>query len=193
MSRFLAHVENWIVILSFLVMVGVAFTNVITRYFFQASVAFTEELTINLLVVLTMIGAVVGLRERAHLGFSYLVDTVRPSARKAMIIAAGALICLFLAVLLWFGMELVINQAGRGRATPSLGIPQWIFTASIPLAGALGIFRCVQATREALREGGDSIERLAQTAMPVIDDDQPGTAGHRDAGFGSGTAEEGRR
>lgn len=165
--------EDWVVVASFMVIVAVTFVNVVSRYTFQASLAFSEEITINLLVVLTMMGAVVGIRLGAHLGFTYLVENVKPRARRALIIIGTTLMVIFLAVLLIWGTEMMINQAIRGRATPSLGIPQWLFTLSIPLAGLLGIVRTLQAARVSLNEDTSAeavAQRMTQEAAPVIDD-----------------------
>ncbi|MDN6159389.1 TRAP transporter small permease [Brevibacterium sp.] len=167
--------EDWVVIASFMIIVVVTFVNVVSRYTFQASLAFSEEITINLLVVLTLMGAVVGIRLGAHLGFTYLVENVKPRARRALIIIGTTLMVIFLAVLLIWGSEMMINQAIRGRATPSLGIPQWLFTLSIPLAGLLGIVRTLQAARVSLHEDTSDeaiAQRMAQEAAPVIDDSE---------------------
>jgi len=118
-------------------------------------------------------GAVVGIRLGAHLGFTYLVENAKATTRRTLILVSTALMIVFLAVLLIWGGEMMINQAIRGRATPSLGIPQWLFTLSIPLAGLLGIIRSIQAARESLHQDTSAeavAERLAQEAAPVIDE-----------------------
>lgn len=167
--------EDWVVIASFMMIVLVTFVNVVSRYTFQASLAFSEEITINLLVVLTMMGAVVGIRLGAHLGFTYLVENAKATTRRTLIIIGAALMIVFLAVLLFWGSEMMIHQMVRGRATPSLGIPQWLFTLSIPLAGLLGIVRTLQAARVSLHEDTSAeavAERMAHEAAPIIDDSE---------------------
>lgn len=170
--RVIRFFEDWVVIASFMVIVIVTFVNVLSRYIFKASLAFSEEITINLLVVLTMMGAVVGIRLGAHLGFTYLVENAKSSVRRALLFAGTGLIVVFLAVLLIWGGEMTIAQGLRGRATPSLGIPQWLFTLSIPLAGLLGIIRSIQALRTALGEDTSAeavVDRLAGEATPTVD------------------------
>lgn len=174
--------EDWVVIASFMVIVLVTFVNVVSRYTFQASLAFSEEITINLLVVMTMMGAVVGIRLGAHLGFTYIVENAKANVRRSLIIIGAALMIVFLAVLLIWGSEMMIHQAIRGRATPSLGIPQWLFTLSIPMAGLLGIVRTLQAARASLHEDTSAeavAERLAQEAAPVIDDAELSRSVHK--------------
>lgn len=165
--------EDWVVVLSFVVIVIVTFVNVLSRYIFQASLAFSEEITINLLVVLTMMGAVIGIRLGSHLGFSYIVENAKGNTRRILVNIGAILMIIFLAVLLIWGGEMLIHQLQRGRATPSLGIPQWLFTLSIPLAGLLGILRTVQAARTTLNEDTSAeavAERLAREAAPAVDD-----------------------
>lgn len=164
--RVLKAIENWVLIGSFIVIVAVTFINIATRYIAQSSLAFTEEITINLLVVLTMTGAVVALRERAHLGFTYLIDIAGPKAKPLLVWASTVMVALFLAVLAIYGGEMLVAQAGRGRATPSLQIPQWIFTLSIPAAGLLGIFHAIVAARQTL--AGVAADSGVGTAMTAV-------------------------
>lgn len=144
-SRLLAAVENWTVIVSFVVIVVVTFVNIISRYVTKSSIAFTEEITINLLVVLTMSGAVVAIRERAHLGFTFFIDHSTGARRTVLTWVVTILVILFLLVLVFYGGEMLINQAARGRSTPSLQIPQWLFTLAIPLCGVLGVYRIIES------------------------------------------------
>ncbi|WP_166968925.1 TRAP transporter small permease [Brevibacterium atlanticum] len=170
--RAIRFFEDWVVIGSFAMIVIVTFVNVLSRYIFKASLAFSEELTINFLVVMTMMGAVVGIRLGAHLGFTYLVENAKGQVRRILLITGTVLIVIFLAVLLIWGGEMTIAQGLRGRSTPSLGVPQWLFTLSIPLAGLLGILRSIQALRTSLHEDTSAeavTRRLASEAAPVVD------------------------
>lgn len=155
LSRVLAMVENWTVIVSFVVIVVVTFVNIVSRYVTKSSIAFTEEITINLLVVLTMSGAVVAIRERAHLGFTFFLDKSRGPSKTALTWLVALLVILFLLVLIVYGGEMLINQAGRGRSTPSLQIPQWLFTLAIPLCGVLGVYRIIESAARSTAEPTD--------------------------------------
>lgn len=179
--KVLSRFEDAVVVISFVLIVLVTFVNVLTRYVFHLSLAFTEEITINFLVVLTMFGAVVGIRQGAHLGFTYIVENAKPAVQRVLVILGAALIIAFLAVLLIWGAELVIHQAERGRTTPSLDIPQWLFTASIPVAGLLGIVRTFEVTRTSLRERTslESIDSLVAVETSVSIDPMSSTNDER--------------
>ncbi|MEU3275386.1 TRAP transporter small permease [Saccharomonospora sp. NPDC006951] len=150
-DRRLATVENLLAAIPFAAVALVAFVNVVSRYFLNASLAFTSELTVNLAVWMLMMGAVIGLREGAHLGFSALHDRARGAVRATMTVLITLSILVFLAVLLVFGLELALQQAERGRATPSIGVPQWLFTIALPVGALLGAYRTIQAGRAGFR------------------------------------------
>jgi TRAP-type C4-dicarboxylate transport system permease small subunit len=133
------------------VMTVIAFVNVITRYLIRFSLAFTEELVVSLFVWLTLIGTAVAFREGSHLGFTVLVGrTPRPIRRAAIWLAAGLGVCLF-AFLVYFGLGQIRMERSLGMTSEALAIPQWWYTAGIPVFGLLAIARIVQGAVRADR------------------------------------------
>ena len=61
-------------------MVVLVFTNVVLRYLFNSGIATSEELSRWLLVWLTFLGAIVAMREHAHLGVDSLIRRCRRAA-----------------------------------------------------------------------------------------------------------------
>jgi C4-dicarboxylate transporter DctQ subunit len=157
LSRRLALVENLLAAIPFAVVAVVAFVNVVSRYFFNASLAFTSELTVNLAVWMVMMGTVIGLREGAHLGFGALYDRTRGVTRTVFTIVVTVAVLAFLVVLLYFGLEMALRQAERGRVTPSIGIPQWVFTIALPIGALLGVYRTIRASRSGF--GSSPVDR----------------------------------
>src|SRR2546423_506890 len=62
-------------------MVVLVFSNVVLRYVFNSGIAMSEELSRWLLVWLTFLGAIVALRQHAHLGVDTLVRALPPRGR----------------------------------------------------------------------------------------------------------------
>ena len=63
-------------------MVALVFGNVFMRYAFNSGFAVSEELSRWLFVWLTFLGAVVALRDNAHLGTDMLVGKLGPAGKK---------------------------------------------------------------------------------------------------------------
>jgi TRAP-type transport system small permease protein len=106
------------------VMVVLVFGNVVLRYVFNSGIAFSEELSRWLMVWLTFLGAVVALRERAHLGVDTLVLLLPPWGKRLCFIASYGLM-LFADWLLLKGswVQVLITLGDRAPATNlSVGI-----------------------------------------------------------------------
>ncbi len=77
-----------VIALCLAVMVVLVFGNVVLRYVFNSGIATSEELSRWLLVWLTFLGAIVALRQHAHLGVDTLVRALPPRGRLICFIAS---------------------------------------------------------------------------------------------------------
>lgn len=84
------------------VMVVLVFSNVVLRYVFNSGIATSEELSRWLLVWLTFLGAIVALRQHAHLGVDTLVRAL-PALGKMVCFIASYLLMLYADWLLTLG------------------------------------------------------------------------------------------
>jgi TRAP-type C4-dicarboxylate transport system permease small subunit len=88
--------------LALAVMVVLVFGNVVLRYAFNSGITVSEEVSRWLFVWLTFMGAVVALRERAHLGSDMLVSRLGPTGKKVCLVT-GQLLMLYIIYLLFMG------------------------------------------------------------------------------------------
>ena len=106
------------------VMVVLVFGNVVLRYGFNSGIAISEELSRWFLVWLTFLGAIVAMREHAHLGVDTLVRLL-PAYGKRICFIINYCLMLFADWLLLSGSwrQTIINIDDRAPATGlSLGI-----------------------------------------------------------------------
>ena len=83
-------------------MVVMVFGNVILRYGFNSGITVSEEVSRWMFVWLTFLGAVVALKEHAHLGSDMLVSRLSTTGKKACLIA-GHLLMLYITWLVFKG------------------------------------------------------------------------------------------
>jgi TRAP-type transport system small permease protein len=109
------------------VMVVLVFGNVVLRYGFNSGITISEELSRWLLVWLTFLGAIVALREHAHLGVDTLVRML-PASGKRICFVINYCLMLFADWLLLSGSwrQTIINIEDRAPAT---GLSMAIFYA----------------------------------------------------------------
>jgi TRAP-type transport system small permease protein len=100
------------------VMVVLVFGNVVLRYVFNSGITVSEELSRWLLVWLTFLGAIVALRQHAHLGVDTLVRMLPPKERWLCFIISY-LLMLYADALLTIGAwrQTVITFGDQAPAT----------------------------------------------------------------------------
>lgn len=154
MLRFLdARFEEILGSLLLAVMAVIAFVNVIVRYCTSFSFAWTEELTVNFFVWITLLGTAVAFREGKHLAMNIVYEAL-PRAGKIFCLLFGFGVCLFFfGALTYTGVLEVIDEYDLDAISESMGIPVWWYTIATPLFSLLIIFRACQRLY-ALRKAG---------------------------------------
>jgi len=104
------HILNLFTAASLAVMVVLVFGNVVMRYGFNSGITVSEELSRWLFVWLTFLGAIVAMKDGAHLGSDTLVSRL-PVAGKKLFMLIGHALMLFVCWLLFKGSydQAVIN------------------------------------------------------------------------------------
>jgi TRAP-type transport system small permease protein len=103
------------------------FGNVVLRYGFNSGIAVSEEMSRWLFVWLTFMGAVVALREHAHLGTEMLVGRLGPTGKKVCVVCGYAL--MLLTCWLIFRGALEQTKINWDVSAPSSGASMGIFYA----------------------------------------------------------------
>jgi len=124
---------KWLLVISLAVMAILNFSNVLSRYVFHASLSFTEEITTNLFVYNTFIGAAVAARKGAHLGLTLISDRLSHKHQNVLAMIVAIVAAGLFAVLIYMGAGMVQSQMAYGQKTAALGVPEWWFGMAIPL------------------------------------------------------------
>ena len=112
------------------VMVVLVFCNVVLRYAFNSGITVSEELSRWLFVWLTFLGAVIGLREHAHLGTDLLVGRLGPGGKKVCLVIGYALMLMVCAML--FSGSLEQTKINWDVTAPSSGASMaWVYSVGL--------------------------------------------------------------
>ena len=138
-----------IVIATFLLaMVVLVFGNVVLRYGFNSGITVSEEMSRWLFVWLTFLGALIGLREHAHLGTDALVARLGPRGKKTCLFI-GHLLMLLICWMIFRG-SLEQTRINWDVSAPSSGASMaWfysvgvVFSVSAALLVAVDLWRLV--------------------------------------------------
>jgi TRAP-type C4-dicarboxylate transport system permease small subunit len=117
--------------------------NVALRYLTDVSIAFTEEYSVALMVIVALLGTSLAVAGGRHIRIGYLVDGLSPRMRRRAEMAAMALVVLCFALIAWYGALLAWDEYRFEVLSSGLGNPQWLYTGWLPLLSLAVIGRAV--------------------------------------------------
>lgn len=136
----LAAVERFLMAASMGVLCLLTMANVLVRYFTDISFAFTEEISVALLVVMTLVGSSHAFATHHHIAIDYLIE--RKPAIKAVAYRFSMLASLLMfSLLAWYGISMAWDDYRFEVTSPSLGVPQWWYTVWLPVLSLLIVLR----------------------------------------------------
>ncbi|MFT3720081.1 TRAP transporter small permease [Pseudorhodoferax sp.] len=129
MKNLVTRAAEWLLIVMLSTMVLLVFANVVLRYFFNDGIVFSEEVSRFLFMWVTLIGALVVMKDNGHLGMTSLIDRLGETGQRICRFLADA-ITLACCVLLAHGTweQVVI---GMDNAAPVTGVPLGLIFISL--------------------------------------------------------------
>ena len=115
-------------VLCLALMVILVFGNVVLRYGFNTGITVSEELSRWLFVYVTFLGAIVAMREHAHLGVDSLVKRLPPIGKKICLVVSQLL--MLFATWLFLQGSWVQTQINLKNSAPVSGLPVGIVYAA---------------------------------------------------------------
>lgn len=157
----LEKIEKFVASVCVVVMAILVFANVIARKVFDHSLAFSDEMSTYLFVLMSFMGTAIAARRHAHLGLSIITDRVKPRTRTIINMTTYAIAALFCLLIVIFGVQMVISQYQLGQETAAMQWPEWIYGSFVPIGAAFsmiafieGIINMYKESRQADDEGG---------------------------------------
>jgi len=118
-----------VMVICMVVMLVMVFGNVVLRLFFNTGIDLSEEIPRFAFVWMTFLGAIVGMRRRAHLGVDMLVQVLPVFGRKVCWGISQAIMlvcCLYITYGTWLQHDII-----KGNASPVAQISMlWVFGVS---------------------------------------------------------------
>ncbi|WP_237213640.1 TRAP transporter small permease [Falsiroseomonas oryziterrae] len=127
-------------------MAGIALitaANVATRYLTNISLAFTEEYSVVLMVIVALLGTAIATASGRHIRIGYFVELLSPRGQRAVEMAGTALTVLCFGILVWYGYRLAYDEYRFEVLSNGLGNPNWWYTGWLPLLSAIVVLRAL--------------------------------------------------
>lgn len=119
----------------------ITFANVLVRYFTNISFAATEELTIALMVVMTLLGTAAAYARDRHIAVEVAVERLPAAWRRRVRWLAWIASLAMFGLLVWYGGRMAWDDYRFEVTSPGLGLPQWWYTVWLPVLAAVVMLR----------------------------------------------------
>ena len=139
-------IEDWLTVIVMALLALITFANVLVRYFTDQSFAWTEEFSVFLMIVLSLVAGSAAVARNQHIRIEYFADNGPEKRQKALARFGAAMVFLLFALIAVLSVRVVYDDIRFGETSPGIGVPQWWYTVWLPLlsvaiAGrALGLF-----------------------------------------------------
>lgn len=115
------------------ILTAITFANVVVRYLTNFSFAFTEEFSIILMVIMTLLGSSSLMAKGGHLRIDFVVEKLPEKYRKPIQIWGLAITAFTFFLLAVLSGRMAWDEFRYEVSSPGLGIPTWIYTVWMPV------------------------------------------------------------
>lgn len=136
--------EEWLLVGGFFSLIILVFSQFLSRYVFDYSLSWSQELSRYILIWLAWISVSFTIREKRHIRVETIKELLPIKGQviiEIIVLILWSFFAIFLAVL---GTEIVLDTQIGGQGSPMIGIPMWIVYLILPLAGVLMLVRLIQ-------------------------------------------------
>ena len=131
----------------------ITFANVVVRYFTAESFAFTEEISVFLMVVLALTGAAAAFVRNSHIRVTFFVERMRRGRAMRVELAVMLVSAALFAVIAWYGVRLVADDLQYETTSPGIGVPQWWYSVWLPVLAGVIVLRIAGRIVRLVRSG----------------------------------------
>ena len=173
--------EDWLVVLIMAALALITFANVLLRYFTDTSFAWTEEISIFLMIVLAMVGGSSAVARDQHIRIEFFSGNGSAQRRRRLARVGALMTALLFTVLAVLSVRLVWDDWRYEETSPGIGVPQWWYSMWLPICSvaialrALGLFvrqghpAAIAPEKNEGTEAAENTTAPAQTQKPQAD------------------------
>ena len=137
-------IEDWLTVIIMALLALITFANVLVRYFTNVSFAWTEEVSVFLMIVLAMVAGSAAVARNRHIRIEYLADSGPEKRQRALARFGAAMVALLFALMAVLSARVLWDDVQYGETSPGIGVPQWWYSVWLPVLCALTTARALQ-------------------------------------------------
>ena len=134
---YLTKVENFIMIVTFTIMVIASFLQVVNRNITKFSISWFDEAATYCMIYMVLIGTELGLRDGTQIAVTGVVDKLHGGAKIAVQILAKIVVVAFSFIVFLGGVQLMNIQIRTGQVSAALNLPMSVPYAAMVISFAM--------------------------------------------------------
>ncbi|WP_028321702.1 TRAP transporter small permease [Desulfatiglans anilini] len=150
-DKILSFIEDWVLFFATMAALISLFFAVILRYGFNYSLAWSEELVREVIIVTTFIGCSAAIKARSMIKIDALVQLV-PKLKTPLTFFSNLVAMVFAIMMIYYGWHMAALQVATQQKTIILEIPLVYLYAVLPTMGVMMVFRLIQVMYEDVQE-----------------------------------------
>lgn len=143
--------EDVLAVACMALLVLLTLANVVVRYLTDQTLAPTEEVSIALMVILTLAGACGAATRDRHVRIEYFYETGAAARRRRLGLLSAGATCGFFILLGLLSCRVVWDEFHFNETTMALGVPRWWYTVWVPLLCFALAWRAAQVLQRVRR------------------------------------------
>ena len=137
------RLEDCLTVIVMATLALITFANVLTRYFTNSSFAWTEEISVFLMIVLALVGGSAAVARNQHIRIEYFAEGGSALRSKRMAQVGAITVALLFGLIAVLSVRVVWDDYRFGETSPGIGVPQWWYSIWLPVLSALIAARAV--------------------------------------------------
>ncbi len=139
-------IEDWLTVIVMASLALITFANVLVRYFTSQSFAWTEEISVFLMIVLALVAGSAAVARNRQIRIEYFSENGSPARQRALARFGALMVFVLFVLMAILSSRMVYDDIKYGETSPGIGVPAWWYSIWLPImsvaiAGrALGLY-----------------------------------------------------
>jgi C4-dicarboxylate transporter DctQ subunit len=151
LDKVLSFFEEWTLFITVMVALIALFFNVILRYGFNYSLAWSEELVREVIIYTTFIGCSAAVKNRSLIKIDATVQ-ILPKLKIPLNFFSNFVVGIFSIMMIYYGWLIAALQVRTQQTTIIMEIPLVYLYAILPLMGVMMLIRVIQVIYQDIQE-----------------------------------------
>jgi C4-dicarboxylate transporter, DctQ subunit len=143
LDKILTFFEDWTLFISVMAALVALFANVVLRYGFNYTLAWSEELVREVIIYTTFIGCGAAVKNRSMIKIDALLQLV-PKLKTPLTYFSNVVTIVFALMMLYFGWKMAAMQVATQQKTIIMQLPLVYLYALLPIMGGTMLIRTIQ-------------------------------------------------